>query len=166
MSPAYRPLLGDEADLFATHQHSLRNAVRSAVRGSDDVIEDACSYAWMQLLRHQPYRETVFGWLRTVAIREGWRLAARERSELRVDGLDEELEILHTPIDTDLVVDAHQALETLAALPERQRSCLALLIAGHSYTEIARLTRTSYTAVNKQLVKARSTLRATHHHAN
>lgn len=160
MSPATRPLQGDEADLFAAHQHPLRNAVRSVVRGSDDAIDDACSHAWAQLLRYQPRRETVFGWLRTVAIREAWQLAARERSELRVALLDEELEVLHTPLDTDQVIDAHQALETLAALPDRQRTYLTLLISGHSYDEIAAATGTTYRTVNRHIARARSSLRA------
>src|SRR3954451_16609261 len=43
--------------------------------------------AWLHLLRHQPDRTNIFAWLRTVAIRETWRLAERERRETRLDRL-------------------------------------------------------------------------------
>jgi hypothetical protein len=36
----------------------------------DANADEACSFAWMQLLRRQPMRETVLSWLTTVAIRE------------------------------------------------------------------------------------------------
>ena len=40
------------------------------VNTSDANAGEACSFAWMQLLRRQPMRETVLSWLTTVAIRE------------------------------------------------------------------------------------------------
>lgn len=51
---------------------------------------------------------------------------------------------------------ARDALRALAALPERQRRYLELRVAGFSYREIAGLTGSSYTSVNKQLTRARA----------
>ena len=42
-------LLGDEAELFGQHNEHLVRSVRHAVCASDALIEDACSFAWMQL---------------------------------------------------------------------------------------------------------------------
>lgn len=48
--------------------------MRSHVVAPDALIEDACSTAWEQFMRYQRERgEKLFGWLRTVAIREAWR---------------------------------------------------------------------------------------------
>jgi hypothetical protein len=44
------------------------------VKTSDANVDDACSFAWMQLIRRQPTRATVLAWLTTVAIPEAIRL--------------------------------------------------------------------------------------------
>jgi len=57
-------------------------------------------------------------------------------------------------------VEARRALRVLAGLPERQRSTLALKVAGFRYAEIQRLRGdVTYTNVNRQLVKARQRIR-------
>jgi hypothetical protein len=51
-------------------------------------VEDACQRAWPILMRCQPQRgPTLFGWLCTVATREGCRLAAHDRRALSLDEL-------------------------------------------------------------------------------
>jgi DNA-directed RNA polymerase specialized sigma24 family protein len=157
-TPKPRMLRGDEAQLYREHHADLEHSVRRVVNGPQACTQDACSFAWLQLLRCQPDRETVFGWLSVVAIREGWRLVARERRDGHLE---------QTPAwndrcgqaDLDLAVAAREGLATLAALPERQRRYLELLIAGYSYDEITELCDVTYTNVNKHLVRARSTLR-------
>jgi RNA polymerase sigma factor (sigma-70 family) len=156
------PQQGDEAQLYRDLSYRLLRAVRASVHAPDPVIEDACSHAWVQLLRCQPDRETVYAWLKQVAIHEAWDLARRERRHLRTDFLAEDDELRHDPVDTDLRVDAREALRALADLPERQRTYLAMLIAGHSYTEIASATGVTFRTVNRHLARARSTLRAHH----
>src|SRR4051794_28847196 len=146
---------GDEAHLYRVHHAELERAVRRAVLGPDACVEDACSFAWLQLLRLQPNRATVFGWLRTVAIHEAWRLARRERR-------DQHFEVPLDPCggeDLEHRVAARAVLRSLAALPERQRRYLALRIAGYSYHEITQLCDVTLTNVNKHLVRARSKLR-------
>jgi RNA polymerase sigma factor (sigma-70 family) len=157
-------LRGDEADLFQRLQTRLLRAVRREVTASEEVIEDACSFAWSQLLRCQPRRDTVYGWLCKTAIREAWRLSRRERRDLRIDGLtsdgDGEALQLRAPVDLETMIDARRALAALAALPDRERRYLTLRVAGHSYVEIRALTQATHTNVNKHLVRARARLRA------
>lgn len=161
MSPtARKPLRGDETTLYRTYEARLKRAVYSRVRGVDQaVVEDACSFAWLQLLRHQPDRPTVFPWLLQVATREAWRLNADRRLETLTETSRADTGHLGVAPDIDEQVAFRDLLATVATFPERRRQCLALLIAGHTYDEIATATRFSYTAVNKQLVKARTTLR-------
>src|SRR3954451_22323395 len=119
-------LRGDEAQLYREHQAELRQSVRRAVHGPDACIDDACSFAWLQLLRLQPDRATVFGWLRKVAVHEAWRLARRERRDGHLEALPVWEEHCGAS-DLDATVDAHDAIATLAAVPERQRRYLTLL---------------------------------------
>ena len=156
-TPTVRILRGDEAELFRQHELALKRAVRAAVNAPEQCIEDACSFAWLQLLRRQPDRATVFGWLRTVAIHEAWVLAARERR----DGHLEEFPAFddRRGAEPPPVVEAHAALRLLAELPEKQRRYLALIVAGFSYNEIADRCDATYTNVNKHLARARRHLR-------
>jgi len=124
---------------------------------SDAVIDDACSTAWMILLRAQPRRDTVLAWLTVVARREAIRL---HHSAQREPALEETTIEHHLQgRDDELGHDARRALDHLAELPPRQREVLALLVAGYSYDEIAELTGTSWAAVNRHLVRARRALR-------
>lgn len=153
-----RMLRGDEAQLFAQHEVPLRCAVRHAVNAPGAVIDDACSFAWLQLLRRQPDRTTVFAWLRTVAIREAWRLAAVERRDAPLELVPPSREPRATSVERSH--DARAALTELAALPRRQRRYLTLFVSGCSYDEIARHHGTTRTNVNKHLAAARRRLRA------
>ncbi|MTD46288.1 sigma-70 family RNA polymerase sigma factor [Conexibacter sp. W3-3-2] len=158
------PQQGDEAQLYRDLSYRLLRAIRACVIAPDSVIEDACSHAWTQLLRCQPRRETVFAWLKQVAIHEAWDLARRERRDLRADLLAEDDELRHDPIDTDLRMRARDALRSLADLPDRQRTYLSLLISGHSYDEIATATGATRRTVDRHLARARTTLRSTAQH--
>lgn len=156
-TPTPHLLHGDEADLYRQHDPALRRVLQAKVTAPHACLEDARSFAWLQLLRKQPDRATVFPWLCTVAIREAWRLAADETRHAQV----------HTdpPLaadDSQLTVDAHDALACLADLPDRQRRYLTLIVAGHSYKDICRHTGASYPAVNKHLRRARAALRLVH----
>lgn len=130
------------------------------------LIEDACQNAWTILLRRQPELETVFTWLRVVAIHEAYRLSAIDRRDARLERLRSEEgtwhELIPVPRSLDDAFEALEALRVLASLPERRRADLALKVAGYSYEEIRALspgrTRTN---VNKSLVKARAQIRRT-----
>lgn len=70
---------------IAVTNERLVRVVGTVVGASEALIEDACAFAWMQLVGCQPERATAFAWLRTVAIREAWRLSRVERREARLD---------------------------------------------------------------------------------
>ncbi len=156
--PRARPLRGDEEDLFRTYQVALRAAVRFNVSAGDQIIDDACSYAWLELCRRQPRRDNIFAWLCVVAIRKARRDRDRDQREaLPLATVPENRE----PLRLDLVdeVRAREALRTLAALPPRQRAYLTLIVAGHSYDEIARRYGVTTRTVSRQLGRARRHLR-------
>jgi len=75
MADDYKPQQGDEAELFALYNDELMRRVRGAVRTSPETVEDACSIAWAQFLRHQPDRKRDWrAWLFKTAQREAWAL--------------------------------------------------------------------------------------------
>jgi len=165
-SSATGALRGDEGELFACHHAALLRAVRSAVRAPEALIEDACATAWAILLRRQPERtETLFGWLRTVAIHEAYALSRQQRRTASLDhvdarGGDDLVARLEDHRSLEDALEARGALRVLAGLPERQRTTLALKVAGFRYAEIQRLRGdVTYTNVNRQLVKARQRIR-------
>src|SRR5215204_5355316 len=137
------PRHGDEADLYRRHHHALLIAVSHAINGSDALIEDACQTAWTILLRRQPERASVFGWLYVVAIHEAYRLSAIERREVHLEDLAVEGDwetILAGRVTVEDQLEALEALRALAALPDRQRRDLSLRVAGFNYRETAAMT--------------------------
>jgi len=80
---------GDHDELFKQLADRLVAAVRAAVRTSPVNVEDACAFAWLQLVRYRPERACAFGWLRKTAIREAVRL---ERRSVRTVAGDPERE--------------------------------------------------------------------------
>lgn len=132
-----------------------------------DLVEEACQQAWLILLRRQPKQgPTLFAWLVTVAVHEGYRLSALQRrtvslhdASLRASHEQRPLDALPAPDVVDDTLEARRALRALASLPERQRRFVVLKVAGWSYEEIAAREHVSFTAVNKHLVKARKRLR-------
>jgi hypothetical protein len=106
---------GDETALFAELHPKLARQVGRLVRTSEENVQDACSFAFLQLLRYEPSRESAFSWLLTVAVREAVKLGQRGRREppfpVREDGVEFE------PVDER--VDPEIVLETLAAIAGR-----------------------------------------------
>jgi RNA polymerase sigma factor (sigma-70 family) len=163
--------MGDEAALFLEHQRFLLRVTTRRVGGSQDLAEDACGFAWLQLLRYQPGRHAVVGWLRVVARNEGQRLLRISRREpfledkphRRRDAASGEpldwQELLPAPVDTELAVEAREMLRALAGLRWHQRTVLTLQLEGYSYTEIAERLGKTYTWVNRHLTEGRAELR-------
>ena len=154
---------GDEERLFTELHPWLLRVVRRQTGAPDAVVEDACAFAWMQLLRCQPERRPELpGWLRVVAVRQAVRLMARERRELplacpREDGAPEPLEP-DGGDDQDLL-RAREVLGAVAALPERKRRIFGLFLAGHSYAEVAAQTGDSRRTVERQIMRSYRSLR-------
>jgi RNA polymerase sigma factor (sigma-70 family) len=63
------------------------------------------------------------------------------------------------PVDTELAVEAREALRALAGLRWRRRRVLELKLAGFSYREIMERLGVTYTNVNRHLTEARAELR-------
>jgi DNA-directed RNA polymerase specialized sigma24 family protein len=149
-------LLGDEDQLYRTHARTLRRVVRIKVNTSDETVEDACAFAWMQLVSCQPRRNTVFAWLRTVATREAIRLDRIERNRRST-----ELGELEHPALRDLRTDPHtqdeiiDAFDTLASLKDAQRITLGLHALGFRHSEISEITGDTARTVARQMLRAR-----------
>jgi RNA polymerase sigma factor (sigma-70 family) len=165
------PERGDEAALFLEHQRFLLRVTARRFGGSRELAEDACAFAWLQLLHYQPDREAVVGWLRVVARNEGLRLLRISRREpfledrpcQRSDPASGEpldwQELLPVAVDTELAVEARELLRALAGLRWHQRTVLTLQLAGYSYKEIAERLGKTYTWVNRHLTEGRAELR-------
>ncbi len=152
---------GDEGELFAHYHDMLLRAVSRQASAPAVVIEDACAFAWLQLLRYQPQRDNIVAWLVTVAVREAWKLSRRQRAEIsaEVEASDAYAHLEHTGATLDDQVAAREALRAVAELPERQRHLLARQAAGLSYDEIAAETGDSWRTVDRQLGRARARIR-------
>lgn len=153
-------LKGDEAVLFTEHHERLERAVASAVTAPRQVIEDACAFAWLQLLRTDPAREAIFAWLKVVAIREAIRLMMHKPAEPLETPSGEPAVAPEAAVDVEMECTAREALAAVPALPARQRRVLGLHVAGYSYAEIGERTGDSYRTVDRQMVRARRSLQA------
>jgi len=160
-------VVGDEGQLYRALQPRLLGVLRRTIRAPEQLLEDACSFAWVQLVAHQPDRDGVLRWLAVVARHEALRLIALDRRVPAIPLHGDEPPDAGAPgraagatVGEDLASRAHEALEALASLPARQRRLLALKVAGFSYREIMAIERCSYTAVNRHLARARDAIRA------
>jgi RNA polymerase sigma factor (sigma-70 family) len=155
MSVRAPALRGDEAQLFAAHHAALRGRVARHAGTRASNIDDACSFAWLQLLRWQPERGKTLEWLTTVAIREARRLEHADRRLALLEAAGE----LHTQSNVLTHEQAREALEVVAVLPECQRLAFALHVAGLTYSEIAAATGRSVRSIDRHLRLARRAVR-------
>jgi RNA polymerase sigma factor (sigma-70 family) len=157
---------------FAAHAMRLQGSVRAAARAPEPIIEDACQTAWAILLRRPDITLDDRGllWLATVAIREAWRHASTAREtpaggfQGAIPGDGELAEPAH-PDDRSaeqralMRIEHDERVQALATLRPREREALYLHGLGYSYQEIAKLTQSSYTAVNRRITEGRAALR-------
>ena len=157
--PAQR---GDEAELFDRHAARLLRIVRSVIGGRHHVAEDACSFAWLQLLRTQPERDRILGWLCAVATNEARAQLKRQARQAEFEESPREPTPAHVDqrADLELALDARQALEQMAdELSEQKLRIFSLHVAGLSYEEICAATGYSWTQVNRHMTRSRARLR-------
>jgi RNA polymerase sigma factor (sigma-70 family) len=152
-------LLGDEADLFLAHHEPLQRYIARAVPGHPAAVEEACAYAWTELVRRQPDRDRIVAWLAVVARHEAIRLARRARREPCI------ADPRHTPLwssssDLTRTLDTRAALQLVATLPARKRAVLGMRIGGHSHAEIAGALQMTPRTVQRQLTRARAAVMA------
>ena len=113
-------------------------------------------YAWLELVARQPERTNVIGWLRVVARHEAIRLVQYDR---RLTALGAERSDDDGAARRSAQQEAREALAHLAGLPERKRAVLTLQVSGHSYGEMAAELGISHRTVERQLLRARATVR-------
>lgn len=151
--------------LYAEEARSLERAVARSVVASHSVVEEACSYAWCQLVRRLDdidIEPGVFWWLYRVAVRQVWRLTAQAGRCIPVG--DPATVVAAAGLATQSAADAFEissALDVLETLSERQRRILLMQAMGFSYAEIGRLTGDTVRTVERQLRRARQALAAT-----
>jgi RNA polymerase sigma factor (sigma-70 family) len=163
MSLSHPSGVGDVDELYRLLSPRLGRIVRSNVRASDAVIEDACQIAWSRLLRHADHvhREAALSWLATTAVREACKLARRDRRELSLDAELERLGELPLPSRAPgpaEVVELRDRLGELGRLPERQQRLLWMHAAGLTYLEMANRTGDTRRTVERQLLRAKGRL--------
>lgn len=161
-------LKGDEDELFELYGDHLLRVVGAATRATRETVEDACSFAWAQLLRRQPERTNIVGWLRVVAVHEVYRLWKKTRAEY---SLEEPWPVSGAAASGALEVagastagvaeraELDSVLAQIADLPERRRRIFELHLSGLSYREIGEATGEGPRAIDRQIKKARTRLR-------
>jgi len=149
----------DQAALYAQHARRLHAVVSATVRTSVANVDDACGFAWLQLVSHRPPASIAFAWLRTTAVREAVKLDRRTAGAI---GLDEAADVAVDP-----AMRPEGSLESIAVgqqvrtarLRPREARVLGLCAAGYSREEIAELTGDSHRTIDRQLGRARRKLR-------
>lgn len=146
------------AALYQAEADHLLNVVNRNISGTDRaLVEDACAFAWAQLVRRpdvDPADPRTLTWLIVVATHEGWRLARRQTAGHQDFEFD-------APALTGVEdsAEARGALGLIARLPGRQRQIAALAASGLSREEIAETTGDTLRTVDRQLYRARAKLR-------
>ena len=158
----------DVAALYRARADQLRQIVRFTVRAPDALIDDACQIAWSRLLsRWGSIRsEAAMPWLARTASREAVKLVRRSTRELSLDELGEDRcgptqapFGPAAPSPPDLTAEFRARLDELRALPQRQQRLLWLQGLGLSYIEMAGYTGWSTRTVERQLMRAKRSLR-------
>jgi DNA-directed RNA polymerase specialized sigma24 family protein len=164
MADDYKPQQGDEAELFGSYNDELMRRVHAVVRTSDAIVEDACSIAWTQFLRHQPDRSRSWRtWLLTTAVREAWSLDRQRRQTRSLGATSEDGWIVVEPVDPrdqfGLYDELDAAVQVLEQLPPRLQRIAFLRATGHRYREISEITGDSGTRVNHLVQRANTYIR-------
>jgi RNA polymerase sigma factor (sigma-70 family) len=157
--------IGEVAELYARNAGLVRGQVCSEVTACDDVIDDACQFAWVRLLhhRHRVGRDRAVSWLITTALHEAFKLVRRDGHDLSLEQLMEEtgdLRISRSAPAPEEAVGARLRLELLQELPERQERLMWLRGLGFSYPEMATETHATVRTVERQLMKGQRNIRA------
>lgn len=156
--------IDDVGELYRAHSRQLQRIVRGGVHAPDDVIEDACQFAWSRLLRHRDRvrRETVLSWLTTTAVHEALKLVGRALREESLEAMTDWAGELYSASGNRAphsLAEDRERLGSLTSLPQPQQRLLWLFGLGLSYEEIARRQGCTARAVERRLYRARASLR-------
>jgi RNA polymerase sigma factor (sigma-70 family) len=162
--------LDDVATLYREEAARIRRIVSAHVSASPAVIEDACQVAWCRLLVHRARLrpDSARAWLVQVAVHETLRAVRRERRMRSLESLTERegrredappLRLVSSAPDLmEDLVQQRARLASISALPDRQRRLMWLQGLGLSYREMAGQTGMTRRTVERQLMRARSSL--------
>jgi RNA polymerase sigma factor (sigma-70 family) len=155
----------DLETLYPALAPRLERIVRCDVHAPDAVIEDACQFAWSRLAHHAGHvrSETALSWLATTAVHEAIKLVRRDRRELSLELAAEESPamLLHATVPgPEEVFEQREQLASIHELPVRQQRMVWMHALGLSYADIAASTDSSSRTVERQLLRARRSLRA------
>jgi hypothetical protein len=118
-------------------------------------VEDACGFAWLQLVRCKPDRERAFAWLCATAIREEVKLDRRGRRVVELDRQEDQpasdgrLELERR----EELLAAGQAF-VAARLTARECRLVVLRALGYSRRQMSLATGESLRAIDRQLGRA------------
>jgi DNA-directed RNA polymerase specialized sigma24 family protein len=149
----------DQGRLYEEHALALQAVVGRRVHTSPVNVEDACGFAWLQLVRRGNRPASAFAWLCTIAIREALKL---HRRAARTTGLDEVADAATDPrYDVDWRVELIGAGEEIrqARLQRREARLVGLRAAGYSRDEMVEVTGDTCRTVDRQLARAQRKLR-------
>ncbi len=151
----------DPAVLFGSLSARLRQIVRHGVTAPDEIVEDACQFAWSALLRQggATRPDATLSWLATTALREALRLLERESRELPLDEVFDVFATSAAPEPHELL-EIRERIGAIVSLPQRQQRLLWLHAAGLTYGEIAAHERCTQRAVERHLLRAKRSIRA------
>jgi RNA polymerase sigma factor (sigma-70 family) len=150
------------ADLYAEHELAVRRIVSRAVDRSTMFVEDACQFAWTQLLTHtyiDPTGPSTRSWVIHVAIHAVYRQCAVAAREIPDAPGDQDLPVeAALPLD-ERVLEHVSAEQLLQGLTARERRFVGLQAAGLHYDEIASIEGVSLRTVERQLMRGKRKLR-------
>jgi RNA polymerase sigma factor (sigma-70 family) len=154
----------DVEALYRTLGRRLEQIVRADVRAPDVVIEDACQFAWGRLVyhAHRVQRECALAWLAQTARREAVRLVCRDGRDISLDTVSDDsgpVALAARQPGPDELFEQRQRLEVVGSLPQRQQKVLWLHAIGLSYAEISLQTGYSLRTVERQLMRAKRSVR-------
>ena len=156
------------AAMHRQHARELERRVARRARAEPQTIEDACSFAWMQLITHPSIdldepSHGALAWITRTAVHEAWRLEARRARDELLDEVALRRELRQreqTTPGVDQLAAQRARLDLVAQIPPRPRRFLLRQALGHSYREIAADETVSLTTTNKQIARAKRLLRA------
>lgn len=150
--------------LFQQRADVLCATVAKHVHSTDDVIDEACGFAWLQLLRHHDVdladHGRVFWWLYRTAQRQAWRLHERAQRTVPTGHPTTSCADVFTrqpDASVDLVqqIEDRETLRALHQLRPAVRDTAVLKACGYTYDEISAIHDISGTTITKRVRRAR-----------
>jgi hypothetical protein len=149
----------DQPQLFEEHAVRLHAVVSQEVHTSPANVEDACGFAWLQLVRRRPPPAVAFVWLCATAIREAMKLHRRTSQTVEVASVADVAEDARHRPDVRLELIAAGEAVRRARLRQRETQLVSPRVAGYSRRQMAALTGDTCRTIDRQLGRAHRKLR-------